>query len=251
MKKRSFLATVTTSTVLAGILMLSGCGGSSESSKLPTLGKDDNKAEGTAAVIADNNGNVNIEVPVVSQKGNKVAVATFRKVSKNGNECCTQSSDNCSVKVKQISACGIDASDSAFIDAKDHVLDLINQVGSRYDANTDMVVFGGILTVSGVGFNQATMSLSINMIECGSAFGKDGNPIQAGFSNEGHIVDVYVEDANGNGKWINNIRIQNGKILIPASQLTDIDLPATFTFYSIKDANKNNTTGITGGTGGY
>jgi hypothetical protein len=257
MKKRSILTSVVASSMLVSVLMISGCGGSSAGGvkTLPGLDSSDKNAGGSAKIIADSNGDLNTKIPLISTKQKEqVAEVTIKKVTKDdGTAACTQSTDNCKVTVKQITACGIDASDEAFTKAKAHVLDLQNVAGDRYDANKDMVVFGGIMTISCSGFDNATVALSINMISCGAAFTKDGTPVNAGFSNEGHIVDVYVEDADGNDKWINNIKIKDGKILIPSDKLDCIKLPATFTFYSIKDSTKDNTTGITGstGAGGY
>jgi hypothetical protein len=262
MKKRSILTSVAASSMIAGVLLLSGCGGSSAeiAKTLPNLGKDDSTAVGTAKIIADANGNLNVKVPLISEnKKVQVAEVTFNKVLKNGAVACTQLADNCGVKAKQISACGIDAGDTAFTNAKSHIGDLVAGAGDRYDANKDMVVFGGVLGVTAEGFDQATMALTINMIECGSAFKTDGTPVQAGFSNEGHIVDVYVENgalttkSEESGTWIRNVRIKDGKICLTPEQLGSLNLPATFTFYSIKTSNKEGTTGITGstGAGGY
>jgi hypothetical protein len=265
MKKRNILTSVAASTMIASVLMLSGCGGSSAeiAKTLPNLGEGDSTAVGSAKIVADSNGNLNVKVPLVSEnKQVQVAEVTFNKILKNGAVTCTQLADNCGVKAKQISACGIDAGDTAFTNAKSHLGDLIAGAGDRYDANRDMVVFGGILGITAEGFNQATMALAINMIDCGSAFKTDGTPVKAGFSNEGHIVDVYVENGDlatksrelrvaYSGTWIRNVRIKDGKIYLTPEQLGSLNLPATFTFYSIKESNKEGTTGVTGGnTGG-
>jgi len=259
MKNRSILTSVVASTMITGVLMLNGCGGSSTEivKKLPNLGEGDSTAVGTAKIVADSNGNLNVKVPLISEnKQVQVAEVTFNKVLKNGAVACTQLADNCGVKAKQISACGIDAGDAAFTDAKSHIGDLVAGAGDRYDANRDMVVFGGVLGVTAEGFDQATMALTINMIECGSAFKSDGTPVQAGFSNEGHIVDVYIENGSlatkseDSGIWIRNVRIKDGKICLTPEQLGMLSLPATFTFYSIKVSNKEGTTGITGGNTG-
>ncbi len=280
MKKRSLLTSVVTSTVLAGVLMMSGCGGSNsvQVETLPNLGKDDSVAVGTSKILADSDGNLNIKIPLVSEN-NKVQVAEviFSQVLKNGVAACTQLVDNCEVKAKQVSACGIDASSDAFIAAISHLEELKAGAGDRYDDAKDMVVFGGTLLIDAEGFDECNMALSINMIDCGSAFKTDGGAVEAGFSNENHIVDVYVSAgtiapyaSTDSGKWMRNIRIKDGKILMTAEQLDSLKLPATFTFYSIKDSDKDgttkddttkddttkddttkdSTTGVTGATGG-
>jgi Cu/Ag efflux protein CusF len=251
---------VVASAVLTGVLMLSGCGGSSSSgdgggvsseNALPSLGKDDNTARGSAKIVADASGNTNVTISLISDSGKKqVSTATITRVADaNGNAVCTNASDNCEVKAFQLSACGIDSSNAAFIAAKVNVVELITG-SDRWDANTDMVVFGGTMDFTAKGFNKCTMALAINMIPCGSAFKTDGTAVQAGFSNENHIVDVFVEEADGTTKWVRDVKVKDGKILIPAGELSNVDLPAKFTFYSIKDSNKDNTTGVTGGTGG-
>jgi hypothetical protein len=252
MKKRSLLTSVVASAVLAGVMMMSGCGGSNASTpkKLPNLGKDDPTASANEKIVADSNGNLNTTVDLISDnKKVQVAQVTFTKVLKNGQAACTQASDNCEVEAKQISACGIDASSDAFKEAKSHVLDLINEAGDRYDADKSMIVFGGTLGLSCNGFDDADMAVAINMIECGSAFKRDGTAVQSGFSNENQPVDVYVEEEGKDGRWL-QAKIKDGKILLTKEQLDTITLPVKFTFYIIypREA-KDGTTGITGGTG--
>jgi hypothetical protein len=257
MKKRSLLTSVVASSVVASVLVLSGCGGSHASAPktLPTLDKSDPKASGSDKIVADSNGNLDATIDLISDnKKVQVAQVTFTKVLKDGGEpACTQASDNCEVEAKQISACGIDASSDAFVEAKSHVLDLINEAGDRYDNNESMIVFGGTLGLSCNGFDDADMAIAINMIKCGTAFKADGGGVQSGFSNENIVVDVYVEEEGKDGRWL-QAQVKDGKILLTREQLDTITLPVKFTFYTIypREA-KDGTTGITGstGSGGY
>ncbi len=271
--KKNILTSAVVSSLLVGALAFSGCGGSSNSSnntELPTLSKDDTKAEGSAKIIAGTDGIVNQTIDLISEKeGVKVAKATVEQVLKDGEPACG-AGEECTVIAKQISACQIDASSASFTNALSHVDDLISGAGDRYDPNKDMIVFGGTMQIQATGFNQASLDLDVNMISCGSAISKDNTPIQAGFSNEGHVVDVFVQTADDvisiksegekKGFWIRNVRIKDGKIQLTSEMIEEefkkvggegkcLDMPVTFTFYSIKDSNKDNTTGVTGTTG--
>ena len=278
MKKRSLLTSVVVSSVLLGALAFSGCGGSNNSKsdeKLPTLGAGES-ATGSAKIVADASGNVNMAVNLESSKsGVKVAKATVKQVLLDGKPACGAGSE-CTVVAKQISACQIDATSDSFTNALSHVGDLIAGAGDRYDANKDMVVFGGTMQIQTTGFNQAALDLDVNMIGCGSAISKDNTPIQAGFSNEGHTVDVFVQTADEaistksesekKGFWIRNVKIKDGKIQLTSEMIEEefnkvggvgkcLDTPVTFTFFSIKPAEHGdgtpveNVTGITGSTG--
>ncbi len=262
MKKR-LGTSVIASTVLVAVLGLSGCGGSSNengSSSLPTVSNSDPIASGNSGVVASVDGSVkDVKVSLITKNSkDTVAVATIKSVKcVTTSPCCTNVSDGCNIAVEQVSICGAKSAgvsqetvDADIAEARTHTQELIDAAAAdgRYDDNTDMIVFGGTTTFTTSGFDSATVSLSVNMLSCGAAFLRDGGAKSGvGFANEGHIVDVYVKAPDGTGKWINNVKINDGKILLSSDQLGDIKDGSKLFFYSIKPENdKPGTTGMSG-----
>jgi hypothetical protein len=215
MSKRS----VVTSMVLASVLVLSGCGGSSSSEGTKAGGLADGQtaqASIPSIVFSKANGKteytVDVEGSTNDGSGKAASLRCADTKDAAGNDTCTKASDECSVKcaVEAVS-CGNSAAVTR-VEAEDRyaagygiaALNYANaNKGSlKYNPATDMLVYGGAIVLDVNGFSSADIKVDVKGMSCGKSINhKDGTVIGgAGFANAGHQVFALVKvmDKDGN-----------------------------------------------------
>jgi hypothetical protein len=252
MMKRNILTSVVASTVLAGVLAMSGCGGSSNSNEPKAGGlKSGEVAKAEAQVGAGS------KVDLATSTGAVASTIKFNKVANASGaapECAATSS--CNTTVTQESSCpkkkvvnpilryvscyGKTALDYAYA----HKADL------KYDPTKQMVVYGGAIIVKSDDFDTADLTLDVKGLDCGL---ETRTEVSAGFANPGHKVFAMIRVMDGCGniseqKWTKEVTMdENGDFTLDIVGLElGADGQVEILLFSIKDADKTGSTGVSG-----
>ncbi len=265
MTKRRVLTSVVASAVLAGVLALSGCGGSNSGSCCSGGLKSGEEAAGTISSVITGQTNKTVLAGNTGDETNEAGSATVtRTLDSLGNETCQIVSDGCSLTVNLLATCCPDDTTCADrVEADDKyktadglaALEEVKNNPSKYDYDItkDMVVYGGTILPVVSGFCTSDLKIDVKGMKCGQAIKLDGLTVATGFANRGHKVFAMITrdgeepqfTAVGTMDELGNFTID----------LTGIDLcgeNVEVTLLSIKPARSQEagTTGATGGSGG-
>ena len=249
MKKRSLLTSVAASTVLAGVLMLSGCGGSSTGKAKDNVNKvnisEGTSSEFTAAVSQD------IEFPVIGKDSNGITVETASiKISHASDlsECTTSS--RC--RVVAVQKCPTELSQTQ--------LDEANTLApSVPDIDDKIVLYAGTIDISEVNGKLTNCGMEVTVKLPKSAysskpFSVDG--VEQTFkTSDGHFItaiekcDVMKIYVKGQG-WVTGYITNPGCNADKYVTFTVPGLPAEIFVYALRHFVPGHTTGVTGSTGG-
>ncbi len=202
MTKRRVLTSVVASTVLAGVLALSGCGGSSNGNNINTV----DQAKGTATINAALTDDITIPVQGRDSTGKSVVTAEV-KLSKDAagiaTDCTTTSP--CSVQVVQSSVCANTVSTDNVTRANDLRADVL-------DADGKIILFAGDITITEASgkLTSTGMEVTVKLPTCALSPvvipGQYGTHESDGKHKVGvascDTMKIYVETPNGAGAWV-------------------------------------------------
>ena len=254
---------IVTSAVLVTVLALSGCGGNSnsKSAKAPGAKAGTTSTSKKVSIVSgrDNSGDILGE----TNDGSGNAASFTLKTPKNsdGDDTCKSEKEECSCEVAiEAPTCTnrVEASSRYTPNYGNDVLDYVwnhkadyQYDGKDYDPTKQMLVYGGAIIVDHTGFSSGNLKIDVKGMECGKAILHNGaDTVQAGFANPGHKVFVMIKIDGMPDQWttLSDTMDESGNFTI---DLTDIDLgdgtkDVEVLLFSIKDADKAGTTGMSG-----
>jgi hypothetical protein len=247
MTKRKLLTSVAASTVLAGVLMLSGCGGSSKVAENVNFVEI---ADGNATIqIGDGGLTANVEIPVVGKDQNGIAVETSEiKIDKSAaqltTECTTASP--CTVVATQNSMCSSTPS-QADLDEANTLRPLVPGSAGK------MVVYSGSLNITETNgkLTGCPMTVTIKLPTCSLMPAEIDGRRKMGLG-DCDTMKIYVTDVNGGtGYWVTAyIDSNTGCSVAHKDQYVTFTITGVPKHIVIFGLTAPRTTGVTGGTGG-
>jgi len=194
MKKRSLLTSVAASTVLAGVLMLSGCGGSS------TAADNINKVDSSKG-IAEINFRLteDLKIPVQGKDSAGATVKTAEiRISKDAPEVAAEctAADPCKVVCVQKSMCA----DELTQEEKNRANELRPLVP---DSDGLMVLYAGDLTIEEASgkLTETGMAVTVKLPMCALAPTELANGSRKKGPRTCDTMKIYLTDADGS-RWI-------------------------------------------------